>query len=91
MAFQIISGVSFIKRTILTPSHIKRKPFESRRKSSLTRGGRPLCMCVLGRCVAFSLVSTQTFCRALAASVDKCAMMMMMMWGFVSSDGGLTY
>ena len=48
--------------------------FESRRNAFFDPGRTRLVFrCVLGRYVVSSLISTQTFRRALTASVDSCA------------------
>ena len=57
---------------LLTPAQIKPDSFESRRSSFLTpRWMRLMFTCVLG--CFYSHTSTQTFRKALTASVDSCA------------------
>ena len=61
---------------LLTPAQIKRKSFESRRNFFFYLGWtRLMFTCVLGRKVTSTviIISTQTFRRALTASVDSCA------------------
>ena len=75
---QIISDVCFITDHVATPAQIKPKSFQTRRNSTLffflpgvdashvyVRVWAPGCL--------HSLISTQTFRRALTASVDSCA------------------
>ena len=60
---------------LLTPAQIKSKSFESRRTLLFyLKWMRLMFTCVLGRLVASTVfISTETFRRALAASVDSCA------------------
>ena len=60
------------------PSHIKPKSSESRRNSfflffSFSLPGVDVYVCVSMLCCFHSVVSTQTFWRALTASLDSCA------------------
>ena len=62
---QIKQGVSFTAANkVKTPAQIKPQSFESRRNSFFYPGWMRL---------IYSLISTQTFRRALTASVDSCA------------------